>query len=110
MSDQDAARGAAQLRAQRIPDLPFDRLLLDWRGARDRTEAYARALGIDPPEASTLARRALEQAVSGRGASVDPGPFWPPVRVLRVTSGGRARRHGRCRWSDPRLVSPAAVW
>ncbi len=67
MSDQDAARGAAQLRAQRIPDLPFDRLLLDWRGARDRAEGYARALGIDPPEAAALARRALEQAVPGQG-------------------------------------------
>jgi hypothetical protein len=65
VSDHDAARGGGLPRAQHIPDLPFDRLLLDWRGARDRAESYARALGIDPVEGAALARRALERAVAG---------------------------------------------
>jgi membrane glycosyltransferase len=77
VSDHDAARGGGLPRAQHIPDLPFDRLLLDWRGARDRAESYARALGIDPVEGAALARRALERAVAkerssaGRGARGD---------------------------------------
>ncbi len=75
MSDQEAARGGGLLRASRVPELSFDRLLLDWRGAKDRAESYAEALGIDALEGAALARRALERAVSGdgrgRGASGD---------------------------------------
>jgi membrane glycosyltransferase len=67
VSDQDAVPGDAPLRTPRLPEFPFDRLVLDWRGARDRSESYARALGIDPAAAAALARRALERAVSGEG-------------------------------------------
>ncbi len=73
MSEQDAARGDGPSRAPRIPEFPFDRLVLDWRGARDRAESYARALGIDPVEGAALARRALERAASGEGSGAARG-------------------------------------
>jgi membrane glycosyltransferase len=72
VSDQDPAPGDLPS-SPRIPPLAFDRLLLDWRGARDRTESYARALGLDPHEGALLVRRAIEQAVTGGGRRTTRG-------------------------------------
>jgi len=69
-----ADRGEAAPRPLRLPSLAFDRLLLDWRGARDRSEAYARALGIDPHEGAVLVRRGIERAVEAGGGDGSRGP------------------------------------
>ncbi len=92
MSDQDAV-GVGRAR---LPVLPFDRLLLDWRGARDRTEAYARALGMDPHECAVLARRAVERAVAaeghagGRGARGDSLDALAQILAAEAGNGGAA--------------------
>lgn len=75
MTKEGAAdRGEAAPRPLRLPSLAFDRLLLDWRGARDRSEAYARALGIDPHEGAVLVRRGIERAVEAGGGDGSRGP------------------------------------
>jgi membrane glycosyltransferase len=78
LSDQDAA-GVGR---SRLPVLPFDRLLLDWRGARERVEAYARALGMDPQEGAILARRAVERAVAGESQAGGRGPRGDSLEAL----------------------------
>jgi membrane glycosyltransferase len=70
LSQQDGAAGGPPPRTSRIPAVALDRLLLDWRGARERGEAYARALGMDPHEGAVLVRRAIERAIAGE---VRPG-------------------------------------
>ena len=75
MSQDGAAdRGDPGPRSLRLPSLAFDRLLLDWRGARDRSEAYSRALGVDAHEGRVLVRRAIERAVEAGPAEASRGP------------------------------------
>jgi hypothetical protein len=97
VSEEDAARGDGLLPVPRISELPFDRLVLDWRGARDRAESYAKALGIDPAAGAALARRALERAVSGegrggaRGARGDSLDSLAEILVEEAGAGGADR-------------------
>jgi membrane glycosyltransferase len=94
LSDQDAARGGGPPRPPRLPVLPFERLLLDWRGARERAEAYARALGMDPHEGAILVRRAVERAMAsegrpgGRGARGDSLDALAEILVEEAGAGG----------------------
>ncbi len=74
--------------------LPFDRLLLDWRGARNRAEAYARSLGMDPHEGAVLVRRAIERALAregepgGRSARGDSLAALAEILVEEAGTGG----------------------
>ena len=60
----------------------LDRVLLDWRGARERVLGYLGALGLEAGEARRLGRRVLERALgqdSPRGAVADAMDQLPRV-------------------------------
>jgi hypothetical protein len=98
LSDQDAA-GVGR---SRLPVLPFDRLLLDWRGARDRTEAYARPSGWTRTKARAVS--AVEGIRGGPPGAAGRARHAPSEILVEEAPG---RRIGRQRLEAWRL---AARW